>query len=100
MVPLMNIQFNSNTLSLYLFLARPIEISKPSLDYITWIARFGTPYKILLNRPHTHKSSEKGHASRLVVCTACPATSKRLLPYHGSGTLTVDIEVASRIAQL
>ncbi len=66
---------------------------------IAGIQHIRTPHKILLHAPHTDEATQQRLTARLVVRSAGPRTSKRLLPHHRARALTVDIEVARGVPE-
>lgn len=57
------------------------------------------PDKVFFNTSHAHEAVEDRNAARLVVCSACPATTKWLLAYHSTRTLFVVVHVASSVTK-
>jgi ribosomal protein L30E len=57
------------------------------------------PNKVFFNASHAHEAVEDRNAACLVVCSACPATTKWLLAYYSARTLFVVVYVPSGVTK-
>src|SRR5438874_11251212 len=72
----------------------------PAVGRHEGVAVVGRRYERLLDRARAHPADQVPHRAGLVVRTGGARAAEGLLAYDGAGRLVVDVEVASRIAQL
>src|SRR6266850_1506861 len=68
-------------------------------DHVGRIIKGFQPNKVFFNASHAHEAVEDSNAACLVVCSACPATTKWLLAYYSARTLFVVVHVPSGVTK-
>jgi len=57
------------------------------------------PNEVLFDAAHTHEAVEDRDAARFIVCSACPATTERLLAYDRPCTFVVVVHVTGGVTE-
>jgi hypothetical protein len=57
------------------------------------------PNKAFFNASHAHEAVEDRNATCLIICSACPATTKWLLAHYSTRTLFVVVHVPSGVTK-